>query len=306
MNYRNINIIDIEKISRLNKPFPNWIFEARGTASYMFWNDVHTKIIPYSSNTNESSLVLKNKSVEETNNLHVLTRGVIQGRSSIENIIEDMIRNIGTDLAYFGKRYYELSPTTYSIENQEFSHQTLYSFHPTLNFFGQMIMQRTTEKPNIILIPRRRFWVFKLPKRLGGYWRFQLLHIGQYFANRNSPIGIDSINMGGKYKSYSYNKNVQRLSSSNKWKWDGRINLGWLDDHTEYYKFHRILEFRKSLAILREDIVRQLNDLLTYLGYSSRINLLLSTASDVENKIRELENGDISFKEVRDFLYHRN
>lgn len=96
------------------------------------------------------------------------------------------------------------------------------------------------------------------------------------------------------YRKNTYAK-IARLTRL--WGWYAR-NL-WREDTLEYYQMYRILLFRRTLALLRGHILKELNGRLSELGMPGKLIIQgLPTMRDIDHILDELREGSMNFEEA--------
>ncbi len=81
--------------------------------------------------------------------------------------------------------------------------------------------------------------------------------------------------------------------------WGGYQRNTNLEYCTEYYLMYRIIKFNKSKAILRESLVKELNNLLKNLNIKATISISgLPTEDSIDKLLTQMENSDMDLKDA--------
>ena len=121
--------------------------------------------------------------------------------------------------------------------------------------------------------------------------------MGPRFYRQDLEQGITTKNYD--FLKYVRNCEIYFNRVTRKWGWDRK---DWSQDKcTEYYSFYKMLSFRYAQAILREHIIREINQLLDRLSVKCKLNVIgLPTAKEIIQIRSDMQKGDISFTEVSD------
>lgn len=288
--------------------------------NYMFAEDVKTHLIPYSDDAGKFEIV--GGELDEKNKILILFDNLSQfSNREITEFFIDVFRGIGSRIAHHGRIYCEISQAEVNVKAKSNSSNNISLPYletiPGIKIkFGKSAVQlfpmleMKSRKKIFVRIPKMNAWIIDPPKILGGYkgYILQKLKLSQSSAtypkyiknNVEKMVSDKNLNISDFHKQ----KTILKMSSTKKWGWHGRLQLGGTDNFSEYYNFYKQLTFDLAMAILREHILDEINKLLKNLKYSSRLTMIgFHTPNEVQEKIDLLDKGEIVFEDVMDFIY---
>ena len=128
-------------------------------------------------------------------------------------------------------------------------------------------------------------------------------NLGQ-FENFSPNFWKQNIEMGLQDRNFDFQEYVRMADTycgqvTKTWGWNRR-DLS-TERSTEFFVFHRLVNFHWALAVLRDHIVNEINSLFERLNISCKLQIDgLPTPSDILNIKREMQNGSITFTEAFD------
>jgi hypothetical protein len=237
---------------------------------------------------------------------------------NLSEAVSDFIEEAAQILAYYGKAYYEI---VYYYENKDtkqpisFTLDSIsnYNIHGLFGFFWQFLpkksMQYDEEKTSrFIWLPRNRIVQLKLPDVIGGPRTQKLVLKNLAWLSKETipKFAMDDMakqqqQPGYDFMTYRRNRDVYLGKITKHIGWPVRSLLN--DQASEFYQLHRYLKFEKTKAILREDILSKLNDVLKIIGekigFKAEIKITgLPSPTDFDAYIERLSTGELKFAEI--------
>lgn len=277
--------------------------------AFMFIRDVHTGIMPFRSGGKYPftvSLSRKNQSLEKQ--LQSFLNVGQYGGWSLEEAVWDAVETLSQYLATFGEVYLEVvnkeDVPKKGIKDKELEFLPLGKI---LKLFGRYIQivplkdwKRGEKK--FYIIPSDRIWHLKLPRKLGTprAHRKMLKRLNVLsepmpeFALKDGELGSSA-----KYDFSTHHQLKDLAIERTTGGWGSIRSLSHIKGTTEYYYIVNLLRSAHSQALLREHIIREINNLLSQLGIKNIIEVEgLVSSEGIEVAIAKLEKGEIGFDEA--------
>jgi hypothetical protein len=228
----------------------------------------------------------------------------------LEDAVSDFVREVVGALAYSGELHFEIVPTAEEPgEGPQLPRVRLLLFPPgRVIKAGRRYLQlvpkyaRQEVGKRYVSIPAARVWRLQLPRSLGSPRRHRRMLRRLALASDVVPsfahgptLGSDVIGYDlGAYR-LAKDAEVENLTKL----WGSIPSLQRIEGTTEFYLFARTLQFRRSVAALREKVVDDINALIKRLGSASRLEIKgLPTSERIEELMDQLQDGTIDFKQA--------
>ena len=285
---------------------------------HRFYQDVYAKTIPYSGGRSSWFSITPDNEETVTFICNLLTSAGVRAYSGYRGsdartYLKEFVSKIAGDLAIYGASHWEL--VTSSLEEDDKKSYTLYKINGIVDFvngeYRQILSQpdQNLYSNKYISIPKSQVWKFDLPASLGEQktqlnLMKELAQLSDTFPKFFSEeLSQGSMNKDFDVELYSRKRDIERAKVSRHWGW----SIGYGEDWTGYYYLHRELKFKLSLAKLRDEIVKGLNNLFEYLDGNCKIAITgLNSAEEIEQYIEQFRTMDISYEDVRKVLYNNN
>ena len=222
-------------------------------------------------------------------------------RSSICELVCDIVNDIAQNLTYFGSIRYEV------VEQQ-----TGFTLHyiPQKSFYDlgilglQVVPKKQREHVNkrFILRSKKFIWDLSFPGAICSKARYRkvLGKLSKYteLMPRNiqhdkifeTDLGFDGTSFNKQTKKYIY-KTLNDIGGARR-----ETNLKHV---SEYYLINRMIRMNLSKALLRENIINKLNVLFNKLGIDSKIVIKgLPTSDEIRNALSDLDAGTLGLNEA--------
>jgi hypothetical protein len=226
------------------------------------------------------------------------------GKSGLAPAVSSFIEEIAKELAYSGETYYEVV-----TRDTEASPAPVYLLPLPLGpvrLRGNVYLQSVPEAdrdpgaPSEIAIPREKIVRFALPPSLGTPEEHRaLLRDLVKLSNPMPRFALEGADLGkGSGYDFAAHHRAQDAAIEHAMaSWGTVPSVRWLKGTTEYFFVARTLQFRRAQALIREQIVRDLNLLLDRLAVSRHLIVTgLPTAGEILVAMERLERGEIDFK----------
>jgi hypothetical protein len=278
--------------------------------AFLFVRDLPLGIMPYrTSGTGDFTAAL---SPEDEHTAHWLIELLdMHGHRNwdLEDALSDFVREVAGALAYSGELHFEIIPTKEETSDEGQPQVRLVLLPPGrvikaggryLQLVPKYAQQEVGKR--IVSIPASRVWRLRLPRALGSPRRHKRLlrrlalvsDVIPSFA-RGPTLGSDVAGYElGAYR-LATDAEVENLTK----RWGSIPSLQRIDGTTEFYLFARTLQFRRSVATIRERVVDDINTLLERLGLATRLEIGgLPTSERIDDLMRQLQDGAIDFKQA--------
>jgi len=286
----------------------------------MFSDDVRNSILPYSFSTLEtkSSIhVIGNNSISDSAIISYLFSGRqdLITRPPSEPII-DFLRDVAFVLAYRGKTLMEVVKDRIQISiGDENTLCTAYRLvhipgitFRWINNYIQLVPRREWKKYGMVFnaIPKSATWSIQLPKKLGGVIKHNMLLrklvlstevVPRFFDDFSEGIGKNQVDL-----TEFHNTRTELMANATaRWGWDARLIFK--DRVLEYYLLYRKLKFARTLSVLREYILSEINQMLSNLGLPYEIEILgLLKPQEFDNVLDLFGKGEYVFEDIINLL----
>jgi hypothetical protein len=241
--------------------------------------------------------------------------------NTLSEAVTDFISYVGKHLAYNGICIFEIVASTDDLFKAHFgSPWTLVSIPPEdVVIFHNWLVQsvRGEAKGNriipLVLIPRHKCAVFTMPDEFGGKRGYKrlLLKLSSTNQMEESTAMMHSLRMGqSNYYDFSMHQKVleiQRWKLSRLFGWHHRSYLDSKDVGTEYFRWRRLLEFRRTQLIIRHHILETLKKVVSRVGLKLGREVSLDIkvprkVSDLDEALKLWEQGGLEFDDVNEYL----
>lgn len=150
-----------------------------------------------------------------------------------------------------------------------------------------------------VVIPGDRIWRLRFPSELGSPHDHRRLLRNLRSISDITPAFAMGPAMGSDVPGYDFptfrlmaDAEVEHLTG----RWGSIPSLQRIDGTTEFYFFAQMLRFRRAQALVREQIVKDINVLLDRLGVGSVLSIKgLPTSDQIARLARDLQSGSIDF-----------
>jgi hypothetical protein len=274
---------------------------------YMFTEDIHLAIMPIGGRTQKQ----ENFSVEFQGEEPDCERAKeIVGelgefdRYDTTGMVCDAVENIARHLAWEGQAVYEIINDKEQIYIHGFTSKNLFRL---LFWYLQIIPPGDWDlwKRKFTLLNKKKIWRVEVPSELGGMRGFKKVlkklrkyrHLGPDFYRQDLERGLTTKNYD--FMKYVRNSEIYFNRVTHIWGWNRR---DWSQERcTEFYSFYKMLSFRYAQALLRENIIKEINRLLERLSVKCKIVVTgLPTPKEILQIRNDMQKGDIPFTEVFD------
>lgn len=271
----------------------------------MFTEDIHLAIMPIGGRTERQEHFIAELQGEEPD--CEKAKAIIGELGEFDRydttaMICDAIDNIAKHLAWEGQAVYEIIKDNEQIYLHGFTSKNLIQI---ILWYLQIIPPGDWDlwKRKYNLINNKRIWKVKIPYELGGISGHKRIlkrlrkydHLGPSFYRKD-------LERGETPKYYDFLKYVRNSEIyfnrvTHKWGWNRR---DWAQEKcTEFYTFYKMLSFRYAQAILREHIIKEINQLLERLSIQCKLFVGgLPTAKEILQIRNDMHKGLVSFAEV--------
>ncbi|GAB1360685.1 hypothetical protein MASR1M31_25080 [Porphyromonadaceae bacterium] len=280
--------------------------------THILWDDVNTMIIPYSISSRDKT----DYSVRLSPDSDVLQRivmhtflGAAQGQHyDFEDVVTDFIRDTASRLFYKGQIYFEILDSLDQVDGLAI--KVLDRIRGKTVAIGMNVIQiipaqdRRKLGRNFVWIPRTKVWRLKFPGSLGGNRQLKRVQSACKKASEHVPKDLRNKDEWPQDTDIPLRVNQFDLSridvlsmATQSWGWNAR-GL-WKEKMLEYYYILRELRFARTLAILREYILLEMNNYLKNHDVSTAIEISgLLSSSSLEERMELFRIGKLSFKEI--------
>ena len=291
--------------------------------NHMFVEDVRNLIVPYGIE-DKNKYSVKVEPDNDKNRELVCAIFSDDSYPRITHAVYEAIRKYASMLAWWKKTYYEiatvsLGTTTENNRNNK-KHTPTQSFIRPLHIPGKVLSlgtkivqivpkaDRAEFKRSFVVIPKESVWILSLPSELGGPRGLKKMQsslamsyefLPQYVQRDSWLQDKDFI-----WKEFANKRVLLAMQATSKWGWTGRSM--WDKDILEYYLLYRELHFAWSMAVLRNYILREMNNFLLRQNYNLEIKMTgLPNPNDVDKQIIAFEAGKLPFNKVLEFSRFR-
>lgn len=290
--------------------------------SYMFIEDVHTGVMPFIRFRRRSAT--DPKFTTNPTLTPAVERMVAQGISGsphtfdLSEACSEFIRNTAQHLMVYGHVDYELIYQKDGETLQSFSFDAVpdkYFYRIFGNYYQIIpwwVAQKAKTRAGIIKIPADKVLRIKFPKELGGkkHLRKILARMHRISKDTIPPFALDSIQnneqIGFDSNEYSKSKHLEIARLTKDFGWNQRARKN--DYTTEFHFFKRHLDSRLADIVLRESILKSLNEALNNpvlnLGFTVQMDGFV-TREQIEVWRKKMSEGGLKFMDIFNDLKER-
>lgn len=278
----------------------------------MFCEDCVASIMPYrrSPTTSKFSAELAGAKNETEKAQKILNEFCTYERHDLSEMLCNAVEYITQRIVWNGEVYFEIIEQNDEKLFRQFTSEKLARM---FFWYVQSIPKNDIKyfKKRLTHIRTNKVWKISIPYTLGGPLNYKrmLKSINRY--NEFDPLLYENLSPKEEAKKKSnfleYHKNVKYfvLKKTKTFGWNNRNYSS--KDNTEYYIFYKSLVFARSIAYLRDHIISELNNLLSYLSIDSKIIVKgVHPPSKFTNAIKELNDGKITFDDVLDLISRKS
>lgn len=274
---------------------------------HMFTEDIHLAIMPIGGRTEKQgdfTVGLQGEDPDCEKAKEIIGELGQFDKYDTAAMVCDAIDNIARHLAWEGQSVYEIIKDNEQVYIHGFTSKNLSKI---LFWYLQIIPLGDWDlwKRKFTLINRKRIWKVRMPHELGGTSGYKIIlkrlrkysHLGPSFYRQDLERGLTTKNYD--FLKYVRNSEIYFNRVTHKWGWNRR---DWSQERcTEFYSFYNMLSFRYAQAILREHIIKEINQLLDRLSVKCKLVIMgLPTAEELLKIRKDMQEGLISFTEVSD------
>jgi hypothetical protein len=224
-------------------------------------------------------------------------------RPDLPDAVESAIESITRRLAWQGAAIYEICGRGKEVSLVNVVPYRLLRVPGGFVQFVPRADRRWTAGKMWAFLPASSAWVVRLPSCVGGAGAHRRLLRELTKVSRPAPDfwtrGLETGKIATEFSVSEYNRNRDAYIAwlTRRWGWNRRDTSG--NHDTQFFYFFRSLRFRQAQAALRDHIVEEINELLTRLRISARVQLegFLSPA-DLEELIRQTLAGSLHYAEA--------
>jgi len=278
--------------------------------SHMFTQDLQIGVVPSGlGRSRHKDFTVKFLGSDDAcrNALNLLEQLCEYERHDQVRVVCDAVEQIARDLSWQGCACYEICYD--STNNPYLIRFPSNGFHKLGFFFLQLIPKGDWDfwKKKFVVLPKSKVFYFEMPRVFGGKSGYKKMlrnikrfsYLGPEFWRNN----LDTRETVKGYDPMSYIRDVEKYHGkiTRKWGWNRR---DWSQERcTEYFTFYKFIKFNLAKAVLREQIILEINKLLSRLNISCQIEMLgIPTSSDIRVMLDRMDSGDMSFTEVSNSL----
>jgi hypothetical protein len=284
---------------------------------HMFFEDVHTQIMPYRTEHRPNFLIEVSPDDEKTRGRVVATFSKNEASyRGFTDQISEFIRDVAGQIAYQGTAHYEITQVEAIAAKAKWSRgikgisvgerfcMPFYIPGRVVTVGGRVLQvvppaERKKGHPLVISIPKSKVWSVSVPEALGGLRDYRRLRRSLIVASEVVPRFVKQRNPFFERNLDLNDFLVQRhplvAKGSAMWGWPARWL--WQQETLEYYQLYRELWFARSLAILREHVLGAMNELLVRTKVPARLLLQgLPSPYEIEDCVHKLASGSLSFQ----------
>lgn len=279
---------------------------------WMFGEDIHLRIMPYSRGEASVSLCPHDTVTEQ-----IVIKGM--GRSSytrsLQEVIEEFVRNTTQIIYSYGEAYYEIEYIQ-NGEQTDFKLHLIYtpSIKKVLGNYIQVITPAAAKhahiKIGLVRVPKKKILHITSPSELGGARGLKKIMNGliSHGSLPTPPFLRDSLSswnpLGFNLEDYDLNRFIYRAQLTKDFGWSQRKDAN--SPLLEYYWLTRVLRQAKALVIIRENIVDELNKVLNREIFNDGQRIQIKgpyNLKDIKEAEDKLMNGKLKFNDlVKKFL----
>lgn len=242
----------------------------------------------------------------------------------------DFVEKVAHILLYYGKAFYEIVYVYEDVKKDKIKGFKLANISNNniknlLGFYWQYIPKEvmeyraqersfigqesnTQEGKRLIWLPKKFIFNLSFPIQLGGKTGLKSILSGLGWASQETipkfymkDMEIQKQPKGYDFSTYRNNQDIFVLKLTRCLGWPARSLSS--DKLSEFYTLYRYLKFAKAQAILREYIIRRLNEVLIKVGKSVGFDAKIvlnncTTSEELEKSMNKLVDGKLPFSEI--------
>ncbi len=307
---RSIKVQDKKPKCYLPYEYMNKSNHHRAFYKRMFMEDIANKIIPISLRRNEDKFKVIIDCEEDNldlvkNILNSFTR-TRKEQYNIRRLVKNIIEEIARNIVWYGESIYEIC----KVSDTDIKMVGLIprNFIDFKFFYIQLPPKNSEKKLYPKIVSNKLLWKIEIPKVLQKNYSFKtiLSRIDQFDSFMPKSMKNDFY-QGYNLSTYNQQKYEEKCflfvnDLTSDWGWDQRQ---WTSNSktTEFCNIYKRLKFQYSIAIFREHIISELNNLLTRLEIDAKIKLEgLISSDEYKDCVEKYINAQITYKEVFEFL----
>ena len=319
-----MNQLGTQKMQIDRKSQPPYAMDHSSTANHghylhMFLEDIRLHLIPSSLNSLDDTRFQVQPSEERIIQTVVTlfsdpSRNVYDihdiRQRHLSDIMSDFIVEVGQDIALKGISFWEIGKV-HDGDPNSITTSKLFWIAGEVTERRKKVQQRFLQEKDgartqhKVILPTSCVQVFRLPRpfeklrahrgRIGVLQEASKI-LPSFVEDGLSRLEQDPVFLHSEYSRAQFRALAKSMRD---WGWIGRF---WDNKFTtEYYWFWSKIKFHRSLAMLRESIVRDMNALLRRLEIDCEIQLHgLKTAAEINEILDQLKSGSISFGDAMD------
>lgn len=272
--------------------------------AFLFVRDLPLGILPFKVDNGGFRASLRSGSEERTTRLVEVLAGERYPQGNLTDVLAAFMSDLTQTLAYRGIVHFEVVPLRpgecgrrrFAIERLPVGRVINLGSH-----YVQVVPKdaRNEVGKRAVWLPETRLWIARLPRSLGSPRKHRRLlrslarvsAMPPSFA-RSSPFGSDVPGFDFGTFRLACDAQVEYLTRE----WGGIPSLHQIEGTSEFYLFARSLQFRGSQALIREQLVSDLNTLLPKLGLDDQLVVSgLPSSGEIAELARLLQAGEIDF-----------
>lgn len=305
---------DQKRISaRLNNRGFKWVGYNYHGKLFMFLEDMHLGIMPYSL-TRSTGQFSVNLVPSDSQLENVLAEALDHKgyRHRLSEAVCEFIRNATYSIFMYGQVVYEIvyeKDSSGNLIRLEFL-----DIHPLsikrifgsyYQFIPWWVAKGSGVRAGIKKIPREKIMFIKFPRELGG--RRKLVHILKTLSSLDKAIVPEfymkafagNENIGFDFNEYVRAKYLESAKVTR--------NVGWNQrkfrdtEILEYYSMYRHLRFAFSQALIREHLLKSVNQVLNSQPLNLSVQIVIEgvpKSSEIMKEFNRLQAGDLSFTDL--------
>jgi hypothetical protein len=277
----------------------------------IFSEDVRNGLFPFRMTEKENVVISFAGPADDVRRANSVCGSIARNTWHEEENIQRAIKDIATQMSYFGEALYEI------VRNPEDGAVSLFSFSPSgvWSVFG-IYLQIAPRKnwpfldgKRYAVLKHRDVWKICMPAELGGARGYRRVldqlstwpDLGPPFFQ--ADMAERQISPHFKFQEYQTNIRAERYRCTRAWGWSLR---DWsLNDITEYYQFRRYLTFKWAQSTLLNHIIAELNRLLVSIGLAAVVLVEgLPSPEQIIDAREKLRLGVLDFAGARRAVSH--
>jgi hypothetical protein len=267
---------------------------------HMFTEDVRTGLMPYTRV--EGSEKFSVSIGEDPAAIELMQSLAGRDPYSKEELVCAAVNDVGQRLSWHGRATYQIiadDSKSEIIRLRSCTPERLYRV-PGFYIHHVPVADRKEFPSRFILVPKAQVWEVRIPDQLGGVNEYLRILTGLKRYKTSFPqffvedLRVEKTTLNFQSSEYIRYKKAVEARLTALWGWPSRDTS--LDHETEYFHFYRTLTFRWAQAILRDHIIKELNDLFKRLNLNSEITLHGMPSPEFILDVRQqMTEGSISF-----------